>query len=1087
MKTSVLYGDHTYALYDTNLSWTSAKAACESMGGHLAVITSSAEQNAINTLISKSTDSTKKGYWIGATDSEKEGTWKWVTGESFGSYKYWASGEPNNENNAEHYMEISMTNKQWNDDANGASNRGFICEFEDSEVPCAQTVYKGHIYSVYNDSLSWTGAKAFCENIGGHLVTITDQEEQEVVNNLITGQMKGLYWIGASDSETEGTWKWVTDEPFDYSNWGTNEPSGTSSDTQDYVQVYSTDYSSIKPLGCWNDDYNSGSTNNDYYRPANIGFICEVETESISPVARAYLGNNLYELYDCCLTWRDADLYSEMNGGHLCVITDEAENEFIVNLISKGSAASGYRLGVTDEEQEGVWKTVTGESFSYTYWADGEPSSNANKDEDYLEYFKSKSAWNDTKNASPGRGFVVEYENHHETLTYAEKDGSVIASYSVQGNEAVSRPDELEKRGYTTNWYADSNFDVPWDFNNIITEETVIFAERIPHKFTVYFDYNGATGKIAKKTVTFDSKYGVFPTPAREGYTFDGWYTSDSKKIGYSDIVDLDADITVSAKWIPNEYSVSFDLNGGVSESGSESTNPITVTFGSAYGSLPKPSKEGFRFAEWKLSDGTSIYSSSTVNTASDHTLFACWDTRAVTNCELYSLPYKTEYVLGDTLDTEGLKIEITYDTGESEVVDCGFDCTPDTFESQGLQTVSVIYNGFTMTFDVNVTKGMPCEISISSLPDKTSYFVGETLDMAGLSLLATYLDGSQDTITSGFECSVSTLKREGTQRVTVNYGECSAVFNVTVLCGSIVGISINTLPEKLQYFVGEKLDTSGLSLKVEYQGSVYKTISDGFTAFCDLTSAGAKDVTVNYSENGVTVSAKYSIDVNERDFSCVSSPELSVVSGDILSIPFSINNNKGFMGFGIIIEYDETAFSPISVASGDILSNGTLNNNIEVSDSRLIIMYSDSENVTSDGILFTVDFAVNDTADGVYNFNLSYISNDTFNENWEEVKFIFNSGNVSVINSSAMEDSVRFHSEPLNAKSASSVTVPLIAENAVGMNSFELNLSFDQSVFTFAEVEAGEILNGSKLQAIIDASNNLYFKWEGSALEQDG
>ena len=48
--------------------------------------------------------------------------------------------------------------------------------------------------------------------------------------------------------------------------------------------------------------------------------------------------------------------------------------------------------------------------------------------------------------------------------------------------------------------------------------------------------------------------------------------------------------------------------------------------------------------------------------------------------------------------------------------------------------------------------------------------------------------------------------------------------------------------------------------------------------------------LTAEISENGVTVSAKYSIDVNERDFSCVSSPELSVVSGDILSIPFSIN-----------------------------------------------------------------------------------------------------------------------------------------------------------------------------------------------------
>lgn len=91
----------------------------------------------------------------------------------------------------------------------------------------------GHYYQVYGnvegEQLTWEEAKKACEEMGGHLATITSQEEQDFISSLSGDETligKWSVWIGLSDLEETGTWKWVTGEPFEYSNWANNEPSG---------------------------------------------------------------------------------------------------------------------------------------------------------------------------------------------------------------------------------------------------------------------------------------------------------------------------------------------------------------------------------------------------------------------------------------------------------------------------------------------------------------------------------------------------------------------------------------------------------------------------------------------------------------------------------------------------------------------------------------------------------------------------------------------------------------------------------------------------------------------------------------------
>jgi flagellin len=117
-----------YELVDNGgaITWTDAKAAAEAMGGHLATITSSTEQNSIvNQLGSLTTNA-----WIGATDENTEGTFEWVTGETF-DYSNWALGEPNDAGAGEDYAHL-FTSFQWNDFANNdGSATAYLVEFDD--------------------------------------------------------------------------------------------------------------------------------------------------------------------------------------------------------------------------------------------------------------------------------------------------------------------------------------------------------------------------------------------------------------------------------------------------------------------------------------------------------------------------------------------------------------------------------------------------------------------------------------------------------------------------------------------------------------------------------------------------------------------------------------------------------------------------------------------------------------------------------------------------------------------------------------------------------------------------------------------
>lgn len=144
----------------------------------------------------------------------------------------------------------------------------------------------GHFYEyVEATGITWTIAKTDAASrtyfgLKGYLATITSAEEAKLSGE----QAAGAGWIGGSDAETEGTWKWVTgpetgktfykngatngtDIPFSF--WNTGEPNNQNN--EDYAHVTAP---GVGVSGSWNDLSNTGSTiSGDDYQPR--GYIVE--------------------------------------------------------------------------------------------------------------------------------------------------------------------------------------------------------------------------------------------------------------------------------------------------------------------------------------------------------------------------------------------------------------------------------------------------------------------------------------------------------------------------------------------------------------------------------------------------------------------------------------------------------------------------------------------------------------------------------------------------------------------------------------------------------------------------------------------
>jgi len=141
----------------------------------------------------------------------------------------------------------------------------------------------------------------------------------------------------------------------------------------------------------------------------------------------------------------------------------------------------------------------------------------------------------------------------------------------------------------------------------------------------VTFDSQEGTSDVTSKTVYYDFTYGTLPTPTRENYAFEGWYTAKEggSIVTSSTIVTRTVNHTLYAHWAGKIVTVTYDKNGG---DGANFTR--SVEYGKTYGKVDNPSRTGWNFLGW-YDDPTyyhQVTENTNVNRTDDHTLYAKWE-----------------------------------------------------------------------------------------------------------------------------------------------------------------------------------------------------------------------------------------------------------------------------------------------------------------------------------------------------------------------------------------------------------------------------------------------------------------------------
>lgn len=250
-------------------------------------------------------------------------------------------------------------------------------------------------------------------------------------------------------------------------------------------------------------------------------------------------------------------------------------------------------------------------------------------------------------NTNSAHTLVASWEANKYTITFNANGGNVdVASKEVTYDAAIGELPVPTRYGYEfKGWFTSESSTKEYkDTSKCDFSKNITLLARWTEKKKVRINYNVNSGNSltpSYKEVYNDEPYGTLPTPTRTGYTFTGWHYNSAA----GDIVTGETALksksthTIYASWEANTYTITFNANGGTVDAA-----PMTVTFDSAIGTLPTPTRPNYKFDGWYTgaTDGNKYTSNIKYNIADDTTFYAHW--------------------------TELNKIKITFDAGEGTV-----------------------------------------------------------------------------------------------------------------------------------------------------------------------------------------------------------------------------------------------------------------------------------------------------------------------------------------------------------------------------------------------------------------------------------
>lgn len=216
-----------------------------------------------------------------------------------------------------------------------------------------------------------------------------------------------------------------------------------------------------------------------------------------------------------------------------------------------------------------------------------------------------------------------------------------------------------------------------------------------------------------------------------------------------------------------------------------------------------------------------------------------------------YALKYEVFLIEGQTLFINVVQRPTSSSyTGTSSITD-GKTTTNLTLSVSSTVPVSILVKNAGVSQKVSYEKFVDkyvTGITVSKMPDKTTYYQGELFDATGLVVSQTYTDGTSGTITTGFEVSGFDSSSAGTKVITVTAFGKTTTFEISVSEVSITAISVTTMPSKVNYHIGKEFDSTGIVVTATASdGNTIDVTKDCTYSGFDSSSPKQCEITVHY------------------------------------------------------------------------------------------------------------------------------------------------------------------------------------------------------------------------------------------------
>ena len=318
--------------------------------------------------------------------------------------------------------------------------------------------------------------------------------------------------------------------------------------------------------------------------------------------------------------------------------------------------------------------------------------------------------------------------------------GSAVTDMKPHNNILTLRGALFTRVGYTqVGWSTVDGGEKVYDFKDIYTknEALTLYPVWNTNKYTITFDTNGGS-EIAPITQDYGTEITAPDNPTRKGYTFKGW----DKEIPETMPAE---NMTVKAQWKINQYTITFDTNGG------SEIAPITQDYGTEITAPDNPTRKGYTFKGWDKEIPETM-------PAENMTVKAQWkinqytitfDTNGGSEIAPITQDYGTEITAPDNPTRKGY----TFKGWDKEI--------PETMPAENM-TVKAQWkiNQYTITFDTNggseiapITQDYGTEITVPDNPTRKGYAfrgwdkeIPETMPAENITITARWRDTEKPT-----------------------------------------------------------------------------------------------------------------------------------------------------------------------------------------------------------------------------------------------------------------------------------------------------------------------------------------------------